>query len=96
MAAEKENPLRGFTQNTRGPRTEHAPPNWAHIDLSVAFCRNCKQPKESSQIHSEPSLKEIGEGGQNNRESSHRVNPQLILRDWDSLRAKDIYRVCRL
>ena len=64
MAAKKENPLKGFTWNPRGPRTEH-PLVRVHRDLGVAFRGDGKQPKGISQIHSEPALKEIGEGAQN-------------------------------
>ena len=67
VAAKKENPQKGFTQNPRGPRTEHLhTPVWAHRILGVTVCGNCKQPKGSLQIDSEPALKEIREGAQNN------------------------------
>ena len=67
MAAEKENPQKGFTQNPRGPRTEHPhTPVWAHRILGVIVCSNCKLSKGSGQNHSEPALKDIRKAAQNN------------------------------
>ena len=60
MAAEKENPQRGLTQNPRGPRTEHPHTRVGHAE-SGTVCRDCKLPKGSS----EPALKDLREAAQN-------------------------------
>ena len=66
-AAAEENPQKGFTQNPRGPRTEHPQTTvWVHRILGVTVCGNCKLPKGSGQTHSEPTLKDIRKAAQNN------------------------------
>ena len=52
-AAEKENPQKGFSQNFRGPRTEHPPHTRVRALRSRDCLRDCKPPKGSA----EPALK---------------------------------------